>query len=200
MSWINRARAGTAALVVRQPSSLASVAPAASTARAPATRGARRPLGRLGFSGLGLPGQAGVAREGQTGRQPGRGSRGLARLRPYSQGVSWTRTVTRFYDLLNAQSDPAHPLQLEAVPVCRFRGPRHSAGVRLPVVRRRQHLPEPAGYAVWDSRRDADIRTNHTAGMGCTGAPDPLEQQHFDRFAQDPLLCRRLYTPGNALA
>lgn len=93
----------------------------------------------------------------------------------------------RFYDELNQQSSPAHPFSSKPYILDEFG--RHDTQQAFAYSWYQDAktaldagtVPNLFAYVVWDSCRDADIRTNHSSGV-CTGAPDLVEQQHFNRF------------------
>lgn len=123
---------------------------------------------------------------------------------PYSHGASWTNTVGRFYNVLNQQSDAAHPFSSKPYMLAEFgvsNTTKEFAYQWYGDARKALDagtFPNLRAYVVWDSCDRFDYRTNRTGGSSCSGAADSLEQQQFNRFVQDPLLCRHLCKMGGA--
>lgn len=120
----------------------------------------------------------------------------------YSHGTSWNETIGRFYNWLGANQDPSHPFGSKPYMLGEFgAGTTDQAFVYGWYDQAKQALdagtfPNLRAYVVFDACREVDLRTNHARGAGCSGALDPTEQEHFNRFVQHPLLCRALCSQG----
>ncbi len=111
---------------------------------------------------------------------------------PYTKNVSWTQTVNSFYNYLTANSDAEHDFLSKPWGLGEFGyvGTSQSAAYAMYDEARRNLQngvhPKLKAFVVWDnytsSSNDDRVRFN------ASHVADPVEQEHYNAFANDPLL------------
>jgi hypothetical protein len=111
---------------------------------------------------------------------------------PYPKTATWTQFVNMFYNYLLANSDPAHDYLSKPWGLSEFGyvGSSQTAAYQVyddirSNLRNNVH-PRLKLYAVWDQHTSS----SHDDRVGYTedGVRDPVEQQHYNAFANDPLM------------
>jgi hypothetical protein len=111
---------------------------------------------------------------------------------PYPKTATWTQFVNMFYNYLLANNDPAHDYLSKPWGLSEFGyvGSSQTAAYQMyddirSNLRNGVH-PKLRLYSVWDQHTSS----SHDDRVGYTedGVRDPVEQQHYNAFANDPLM------------
>ena len=111
---------------------------------------------------------------------------------PYPRNATWTTFINSFYNYLLSHNDAAHNFMSKPWGLAEFGfvGTSQTAAYRI-YDDLRANLNNGVhsrlkAYVVWDNHTSSslDDRVAYTAA----GVPDPVEQQHYNAFANDPLL------------
>ncbi len=111
---------------------------------------------------------------------------------PYPRNATWTNFVNTFYNFLIANNDAEHDFMSKPWGLAEFGyvGTSQTAAYAIYDDLKRNlnngvH-PRLKAYVVWDNHtaNSLDDRVGYTSA----GVPDPVEQQHYNAFANDPLL------------
>jgi fibronectin type 3 domain-containing protein len=113
-------------------------------------------------------------------------------LDPYPKNTSWTAVVSSFYNYLTNHSDAQHDFLSKPWGLAEFGyvGSSQPAGYAMydEALRDLQNnvFPKLKAYVVWDNHTS----TSHDDRVGYdeNHVSDPVEQQHYDAFANDPAL------------
>jgi fibronectin type 3 domain-containing protein len=111
---------------------------------------------------------------------------------PYPRSTSWTQRVGHFYDLLTARSDPEHDFLSKPWGLGEFgyQGTSQTVGYAT-YAEARANIdsgvhPRLKAYVVWDNKISTSL--DNRVGFTLGGVRDPLEQEHYNAFANNPTL------------
>jgi len=111
---------------------------------------------------------------------------------PYPRNATWSYHVSAFYNFLTANNDAQHDFMSKPWGLAEFGNVGDGqAGAYAMYDEARRNLqnnvyPRLKAYVVWD--QDTSSSTDIRVGYTRTGVADPVEQQHYNAFANDPLL------------
>ena len=111
---------------------------------------------------------------------------------PYTRNATWTATVGRFYRWLETNSDSGHDFLSKPWGLGEFGyvGTSQTAAYAMYDEARRNLQngvhPRLKAYVVWDNRTASS--NDDRVGFDGKGVRDPVEQQRYNAFANDPLL------------
>jgi fibronectin type 3 domain-containing protein len=111
---------------------------------------------------------------------------------PYPKNATWTSFVNMFYNFLLANNDAEHDFMSKPWGLAEFGyiGSSQTAAYKIyddaRANLRNNVWPRLKAYVAWDN--DTSSSHDDRVGYDENGVADPVEQQHYNAFANDPLM------------